>query len=376
MGRTQIQLQGASQGTRHHFRTGVSLHSHTLHSRERMDFIYRAADKFPPLAAAVRKGEREYLKRHSAKLNFANAWWTPPLGSHEAWTLEKNQIENLGMDALVSLTDHDDIDGGVSLQVVGECQDAPISVEWTVPFRSTFFHLGIHNLPSSSARALFADMQAYTARPEEHRLGEVLNGLAGHPDVLVVFNHPLWDEKGVGQSLHNDLARLFLRTYSSSLHALELNGMRPWPENRDSALLAEAAGKPAISGGDRHVVEPNAILNLTNAANFAEFVEEVRSGWSNVQIQKHYCDCFGLRIFQNMVEVLRPFENHANGWRLWSDRCFYHCADGNIRSLTELFSQSEPAAVTFFVGALQLASVPQVRGLLRRAFPATQEVVL
>ena len=31
-----------------------------------------------------------------------------------------------------------------------------------------------------------------------------------------------------------------------------------------------------ISGGDRHGVEPNANINLTNAASFTEFVHEIR----------------------------------------------------------------------------------------------------
>jgi hypothetical protein len=31
------------------FCTGVSLHSHTLHSRETLDFIYRLAEGFAPI---------------------------------------------------------------------------------------------------------------------------------------------------------------------------------------------------------------------------------------------------------------------------------------------------------------------------------------
>ncbi len=31
-----------------------------------------------------------------------------------------------------------------------------------------------------------------------------------------------------------------------------------------------------ISGGDRHGVEPNANINLTNATSFTEFVHEIR----------------------------------------------------------------------------------------------------
>lgn len=67
----------------------------------------------------------------------------------------------------------------------------------------------------------------------------------------------------------------------------EINGLRPWRENRAVIAFAEAAAKPVISGGDRHGLEPNANLNLTNAANFAEFADEVRTGWSDILIMPH-----------------------------------------------------------------------------------------
>jgi hypothetical protein len=38
------------------FRTGVSLHSHTLHSRETLDFIYKLAKQFRPMQFALEKG--------------------------------------------------------------------------------------------------------------------------------------------------------------------------------------------------------------------------------------------------------------------------------------------------------------------------------
>ena len=40
--------------------------------------------------------------------------------------------------------------------------------------------------------------------------------------------------------------------------------------------VAQHSGHPLISGGDRHGLEPNAIVNLTNAGSFSEFVAEVR----------------------------------------------------------------------------------------------------
>jgi len=358
------------------FRTGVSLHSHTLHSLERLDFIYRAAAGVPVLAAAIRRGERQYAKNHRIPLDLSRGWWTPPLGPHEAWMVEKTQIEQFDLDALVSLRDHDDIEAPVQLQLLDECRQVPASVEWTVPYRSTFFHLGVHNLPALQARALFGEMLRYREEPRPESLREILNEICAAPGSLVVWNHPLWDEKGVGQATHNADADEFLRTHKQYLHALELNGLRPWRENRDVAVLATAVEKPVISGGDRHASEPNAVLNVTNASTFSEFADEVREGWSDVLIMRHYREPFGLRIFQNMVDVLRPQEHHAKGWRLWSDRVFYRCHDDQIHSLTELFSEKEPAPVVLFVGAMRLLSGPPFQRILRELFPATEEVTL
>ena len=68
----------------------------------------------------------------------------------------------------------------------------------------------------------------------------------------------------------------FCRRTAHYLHALELNGLRNWDENREVRRLAEKWNMLLISGGDRHGVEPNANINLTNATSFTEFVHEIR----------------------------------------------------------------------------------------------------
>src|ERR1700733_3107369 len=216
-----IHLQWKDTASASRFRTGVSLHSHTLYSRESLDFIYHAATRAPILSAAIRRGESVYRKIHGEPLDLARGWWTPPLGPHDAWSLEKSQIEALDRNAIVSITDHDNIEAPVSLQVLEECQGTPISVEWTVPFGRTFFHLGVHNLPACQSRALWAEMDDYRQNPDEARLGEILTALVSFHSVLVVFNHPLWDEHGIGQTAHRDAVLEFLRRFEPSLHALE-----------------------------------------------------------------------------------------------------------------------------------------------------------
>lgn len=372
----RIALQWIAEPPRQRFRTGVSLHSHTLHSRENLDFIYHLARRTPVLAVALRRGERRYEEKHGRSMDLSRAWWTPPLAPHDAFKLERDQIRGLGLDALVSLTDHDDIEAPVSLQVLEECRGVPISVEWTVPFGPAFFHLGVHNLSPAEARLFHQEMESYRKSPREEMVGDILHELAARPRTLIVFNHPLWDEAGIGGEQHAELARAFLRRFGAHLHAMELNGFRPWQENRRVVAFGAAAGKPLISGGDRHTTEPNSMLNLSNAGTFTEFAEEVRAGCSQVLILNHYRQSYGLRILHNLMEALRTYEHHALGWTQWSDRTFYACDDGAVRSLTELFGTRMPLPIRVFVGAMRLASAPQVQWILNGAFQPGEEVIL
>src|SRR5262249_33637689 len=122
------------------YRTGVSLHGHTLHSQEKLDFIYRLATQIAPIRVALRRGEEVYRAYHDGRsLDLTRAWWTPPLSAYDAWALEARQLtDRFGLAPLVSLSDHDNIDAGILLQHREECRPMPVSVEWTVPYGGTF----------------------------------------------------------------------------------------------------------------------------------------------------------------------------------------------------------------------------------------------
>ena len=59
----------------------------------------------------------------------------------QAVGLESGQIEDLGLEPLVSLTDHDNIDAALELRATLEGRRTPISVEWSVPWRGAEMHL-------------------------------------------------------------------------------------------------------------------------------------------------------------------------------------------------------------------------------------------
>jgi hypothetical protein len=358
------------------FRTGVSLHGHTLHSRETLDFIYKLAQNLPPMKFALEKGQERYRAAHGSTLDLTRAWWTPPCAPLDAWNLEKKHIhDRLDLAALVSLTDHDSIDAPANLRILETCRHIPISVEWTVPFENTFFHLGVHNIVADRARDVMRDLEDFTDTPNHDRLPALLESLAADPATLIVFNHPYWDERGIGADAHRDAARRFTKTHLASLHAFELNGLRPWKENRAVFELSSFFDLPLISGGDRHALEANTILNLTRAATFSEFVEEIRKGESRVLITEQYKEPFALRILQNLEEILSDQPNHALGWRRWSDRTFYQYDDGVIRSLGESWGEREPLAVSIFVRGFNLLRHPSLKQAFRFANRREQVVL-
>ncbi len=181
-------------------RTGVSLHSHTSHSRETLEFLPHIAAHVPGLLAMVRAEETRYRRLYGREINYQNAWWTPPLGPREALSVEREQIERLGLQSLVSISDHDNIEAPLLLRLLPEGRQTPVSVEWSVPYRGVFFHLGVHNLPPRRATQCMAALADFTANPVQADIEALLSWLNEEPDTLVVFNHALWDEKGVGCS--------------------------------------------------------------------------------------------------------------------------------------------------------------------------------
>ncbi len=370
---TTLQFLWENAAAARRFRTGVSLHSHTMHSHEDMSCVPKYVHGVPLLSYAVRRQERRYRKRSGRELDYRRVYWTPPLTARQAFDLERSQIEHrLELNGLVSLSDHDEIEACLQLQVVQNASQIPLSIEWTVPLGPSFVHVGVHNLPPALARGLVAEMKAYTQQPESGRLRNVLASLSACREVLVVLNHPMWDEHRIGAAAHFALVRTFLRDHGTCVHALELNGLRSWSENRSVCALAQATGRPLISGGDRHGCEPNANVNLTHAGSFAEFVEEIRSGASHVLFLPQYRENIRLRYLETMWDVIRDYPDHTNRVR-WSDRVFYRRDNGVAVPLSTLWQSGGPDIVRCFLTAVRFFQSPGVRSVLRLALSGRQE---
>ena len=156
------------------FRSGVSLHSHTMHSREYLGRLPHYIAKIP-VASYVIEREVGWMHLYEGRtIDFGKMYWTPPLSPREAFDLERKPVEEkLGLQALVSLSDHDNLEAGLHLQMLERTKRVPVAVEWSVPYDQTVFHLGVHNLPLSRATAWMGRVGAIHGHSANRRVAAV-----------------------------------------------------------------------------------------------------------------------------------------------------------------------------------------------------------
>jgi hypothetical protein len=344
-----------------------------MHSQETLEGLPRYLGRIRPLRQALRNAEERHLERTGAEADYSRFFWTPPLPALNAFRLEEEQIRNqLGLGALVSLTDHDNIEPGTRLQLLDGSRDVPLSLEWTIPLGTSFLHLGIHNLPPDRAHRWVADMQECTRRPAAASIAGLLAALHDEAGVLVILNHPLWDEPGIGREAHSRMVREFLRRNGGFIHALEWNGFRPWHENAAVIELARNLNFPLISGGDRHGATPNAVLNLTGATTFAEFAEEVRADRAGlILVLPHYRGSYRLRWAECFLDIVREYPELA-GRRYWTDRVFSRERNGEVQALSECWSGEVPGWISVARGLMRLIQSRPLRYAVRAVLAANQ----
>jgi hypothetical protein len=353
-------------GFSRNYLTGVSLHGHTNRSREALDFIPQLAQRCPMLHAALEK----QCKRATIPVDFNRAFWTPPLTPMRAYETERDQVEDvLGLGSLVSLTDHDNIDAPTQLRTVAETSQIPLALEWSVPFRGTTFHIGIHNLPSAAAQAIVAELNACTLNPVERRIVELFAMLDRIPDVLLVFNHPLWNQTCTGKARDTEVLNEFLRQTAKFLHAFEFNATRSTKENKRVVQLAERWNRPLVSGGDRHGCEPSGALNLTRSETFSEFVEEIRRGQrSHMLLMPQYAEPAVIRTVRTLLDVIREYPDYPDGSRHWDNRIYHPDSVGGADRPISTLWKAPPAYVERTFACIRILENSAVQSVLRRMF--------
>jgi hypothetical protein len=349
-------------------RAAVSLHSHSEHSRETLEFIPRIARQIPVVARYFERGLADYHSENGRPLDFGEWYWRPPVTPAGVIESERAQLQQrLNLPGLVSLTDHDTVEGPLLLRTNGRT-DVPLSVEWSVPFEGCLFHLGVHGLHPASASRMMDAFAAYTAvgpGGSAVTLRELLDALNECPETVVVLNHPCWDLAKVGQLRHDSTLLTFMRAFQGWIHALELNGYRDWAENRLVLPIAKGFGLPVVGGGDRHGLFPNTIVNLTRECDWASFAHELRvERVSRCVVFPEYADPFVGRIFQSVADILRPHYAHHRGQTTWAERVFI-TMNGQEHAVASLWER-EPlwlqmtVAITRVIGSKPFRTVFEV----------------
>ena len=358
------------------YSTGVSLHSHTSASKESLFLLHKMGTEAPFAGALLRCYERASQKRSELTLDFVAANWRPPLLPRMAFDTEGRQIQRLGLEALVSLTDHDTMEAPLLLRTISVARQIPVSVEWTAPFGRTTFHIGVHNLPSADAIDWMRRFEQFTEDPSDADLGALLEELDAIPQVLTILNHPVWDLHKIGNRPHGDELDRFLSENGAYVHALELNGLRHARENLEVARVAGRSRHVLISGGDRHGMEANANINLTNATSFTEFVREIRvERRSHVLFLEQYARAWEQRILDSTVDAVSDFPQFSPGWQRWDERAFHPDADGVMRPLSELWVDGRPPiALRLAIQAVRLLRSRSLAGALSLAFPGVNRI--
>jgi hypothetical protein len=347
---TRLHLLDKTKNSTRGFKSGVSLHCHTQHSREMLDFVPHQAAQLPVIKHFWERERVRYIEREGKGIDFSEGFWTPPLSATEVFKLERDQINRIGLEAIVSLTDHDEIEANKLVRrEVENAENAPISLEWTVPFEDGFFHVGVHNLPAARADQITKDLLDFTFAKKrglifaENRLDELFALLNEIPEVLVVLNHPLWDIEMIGKERHGVLLKSFIKKHRRWIHAFEINGFRKWSENKAVLELADALGLPTISGGDRHGCQCNSVVNLTTAKAFGEFAEQIRvDKHSEVVLMPHYSQPLKWRQLQSFAEILKIYPHFGDERRHWQNRVFMKIDERGAQPLSFFWERGGP----------------------------------
>ena len=351
------------------FATAISLHAHTHYSREYLGFIPALAARIPVLFAWMNRAIYRCTFSGGIDIDFSKCYWTPPASPLCVLKGESRQIENLlDRRALVSITDHDDITPGLELSRSLRDVAVPISLEWTVPLFQGSLHLGVHNLPTGKCIEAHRQLRSYTLRPIESELPEILEMLSRLPGVLVVLNHPLWDHSRIGSVRHAVILHSFLARCGGWIHAMEANGFRSWPENRTVMEIADQMGYPVVSGGDRHGLQPNVLLNGTASTTFAEFAEEVRRDRrSRIIALPRYRDPLPARMLEVASESLRPHLHLPPGRRQWLNRVFAQLEGQPPKELLHYWPKGGPPLLRTLIRLVSWLGSPSLRPAWRLA---------
>lgn len=290
------------------FRSAVSLHNHSCHSVERLAALNRVVKLgfMRPLSGTL---QRAFGLGGISNLNYGDIVYNPPYTPEDVYRMESFGVAPLGFeDIQFAITDHDEYIGGVRLlekrpDLVGR---VGIGEELSVRFQGHLFHLGLVGLETRGIDETHETIQASARTGRLDDLFETLNASG----CLVILNHPLvyW---GAGGMEGIPVANL-LNRYGWAIHALEFNGMRPAEENQRVLDLARDWRKPAVGGGDSHLLVPSSVVCVSQTSSIASFISEVKDGHAVPLIKEDYWAPLGWKLFLRVLCFIAHYRQIAS----------------------------------------------------------------
>ena len=89
---TRLHILQDAQGLDAKAKTGVSLHCHTEHSKEMLDFIPHYADKMPVISYFWHQEQKKYKEKEGKDVDFSTSFWSPPMTGKSVYEIEQKQI--------------------------------------------------------------------------------------------------------------------------------------------------------------------------------------------------------------------------------------------------------------------------------------------
>ena len=106
------------------------------------------------------------------------------------------------------------------------------------------------------------------------------------------------------------------------------------------------------------------MVNVTRASSFAEFVNEVRAGTSEIVFLLHYREPVRFRLLKSVIDIMRTYPE-LPGRERWSDRVLCRGYTGATRSLSEMWSGKFPAVIRYFDIIVRLAGASEFQHIAR-----------
>jgi predicted metal-dependent phosphoesterase TrpH len=241
-------------------------------------------------------------------LDYGQLCYHPPYRPDDVWRMETANAARLGAARLLlAITDHDEVAGGLELRLQHpeHASQLALGEELSIWHDGALFHLGLSGLPADGLAELHGTLRSLA---QQRRLDELFELLAS-VGCLVVLNHPLIGWGGSGPDAAP--AAALLRRYGWAIDALEFNAMRSQAENRGVMALSQRTGKPLVGGGDSHLLLASAALCASQAATYAGFVAEVKSGWTRPIVLPGYFAPHRWKMFLRVMYFIARYRDIA-----------------------------------------------------------------